>query len=415
MKKITAIFMIAVLTLSAFAAKDLGSSKPLSNQASFVESFNSSEVTIQATGLGGKKGWFDDADKNAWLDSRKAAVQFVLLGGTDPMLTTPDSKNKFEAIAEEFYKGENINKYISWEADKVNSVMKTTLPNGDKGVKFTKLYRVNKQLLREDMAAKGVVVSQDALASAQGNPIIMVIPETPKGQTPLQVFDSNPLARHAAAVIESYLTARTYEVQVPRAAEQLNDMSKMQAEVKGAEEDIAYQIALALGSDVYIVFNGSVTNGKASVQVKAYETTTARLLGTETGYSATRAGAAMEPLVEEAINDAIEKVLSRVTAYWTKDLNDGIQYKLIFNITGNFGEVQEVQDAISDIIEGDFAKSKENVATDKTMDYLVWAKKDEFSKARNVMRHIQKKLKGTAKVTQIVLNKKLIIVGVSEE
>jgi hypothetical protein len=243
----------------------------------------------------------------------------------------------------------------------------------------------------------------------------MVIPETPKGQTPLQVFDSNPLARHAAAVIESYLTARTYEVQVPRAAEQLNDMSKMQAEVKGAEEDIAYQIALALGSDVYIVFNGSVTNGKASVQVKAYETTTARLLGTETGYSATRAGASMEPLVEEAINDAIDKVLSRVTAYWTKDLTDGIQYKLIFNITGSFGEVQEVQDAISDIIDEAFAKSKENVATDKTMDYLVWAKKDEFSKARNVMRHIQKKMKGVAKVSQIVLNKKLIIVGVSEE
>jgi len=55
------------------------------------------------------------------------------------------------------------------------------------------------------------------------------------------------------------------------------------------------------------------------------------------------------------------------------------------------------------------------VATDKTMDYNVWAKKDDFKKARNVMRFIQKKMTGTAKVTQIVLNRKLIICGVQPE
>ncbi|OGJ94171.1 MAG: hypothetical protein A2350_04685 [Candidatus Raymondbacteria bacterium RifOxyB12_full_50_8] len=414
MKLITSLLCVGLLAFSAFAKDE--SNKPLSNQATFVESFSSAEVTISATGLGGKTGWFvNDMEKNALLDARKSAVWFVLVGGTDPLLNSPDAKTKFEGIAEEFFKGENVNVYISWEADKVISTVKTKLPDGEKGVKMTKLFRVNKQKLTDDLAAKNVIVSKDALASAQGNPVIMVIPETPKGQTPMQVFDTNPLARHAAAVIESYLTARTYEVAVPRAAEQLADQSKMQAEVKGAEEDIAYQIALALGSDVYIIFAGTVTNGKASVQVKAYETTTARLLGTETGYSKTRAGAAMEPLVEEAINDAIDKVLARVSAYWTKDLNDGIQYKLIFNITSGFDDIQTVQDAISDCIDEGFAKNKENVATDKTMDYNVWAKKDDFKKARNVMRFIQKKMTGTAKVTQIVLNRKLIICGVQPE
>jgi hypothetical protein len=123
----------------------------------------------------------------------------------------------------------------------------------------------------------------------------------------------------------------------------------------------------------------------------------------------------MEPLVEEAINDAIDKVLQRVTNYWTKDLTDGIQYKLVFNIASGFDDVQTVQDAISDCIDGGFAKNKENVATDKTMDYNVWAKKDDFKKARNVMRYIQKEMKGKAKVSQVVLNRKLIIVAVGQE
>ncbi|MCU0609382.1 MAG: DUF6175 family protein [Chitinispirillaceae bacterium] len=415
MKKGTSALLACIFAASCVMAGKQESILPTSNQATFVEAFSSSEVTISATGLGGKKGFFDNPEKNSLLDARKSAVNFVLTGGTDPVLKTPDAKSKFAAIAEEFYLGENVNKFISWEADKVISVMKTTLPNGDKGVKTTKLFRVNTQKLNEELVAKGVIVGQDALANAQGNPVIMVIPETPKGQTPMQVFDANPLARHAAAVIESYLTARQYEVAVPRAADQLAEQAKMQGQVKGAEEDVAYQIALALGSDVYIIYNGTVTNGKASVQVKAYETTTARLLGTETGYSATRAGAAMEPLVEEAINGAITNVLSRINAYWTKDLTDGIQYKLIFNVTGSFDDIQPVQDAISDIIDEGFAKNKENVATDKTMDYNVWAKKDDFKKARNVMRFIQGKMKGVAAVKQIVLNRKLIIVGVQEE
>lgn len=420
MRKIAAVSVMMLLMVWNVSFAKKKSNLPLSKQASLVESYSPSEVTIKATGLGGKTGFFrNDRVKNAMLDLKKAAVYFVLFNGTDPLLSTQDSKDKFSGIAEEFFKDLNVNKYISWESDKVISSVNTTLPDKEKGKKITKMVRVNKKALTDYLVSQNIMVSQSELASAIGLPFIMVIPETPKGQTPLQVFDKNPLAKQAAAAIESYLTARKYDVVVPRASEQLNDMTKMQSEIKGAEEDVSYQLALALGSDIYIVFAGTVDPGsggsKASVSVKAYETTTARLLGTETGYSKTRPGP-KAPLVEEAVNDAIDKVLARVKNYWMDDVKKGLQYKLIFKMMGEFDEdeAEEIQEEVSDIMDEVFALSKENIVSDKTMDYLVWAKKDEFKKASKIYRHFKKKMEKTAKLKRININKKLIIIGVEE-
>ena len=394
--------IVLVSSMMGVHAKD--SNLPVSQQATFVETYSPSEVTIQATGLGKN-------DKEAIIDLRKCAVNFVLSLGTDPLLNTDGAKAQFSGIAEDFFVPANVDKYISWESDKVVSALKSRLPNGKEGMKITKAVRVNKKLLTDDLVAKGIIKSREELADAIGMPTIMVIPETPKGQTPLEVFDKNPLAKHAAAVIESYLTARKYDVLVPKAMDQINEMTKLQGEVKGVEEDPGYQLALALGSDVYIVFAGMVySSNKVTLQLKAYETTTGRLLGTETGYSASRPGPA-EPLVEEAVNSAIDKVLQRLINYWQDDVKKGIQYKLVFkSISGSIDEA--VKDKISDVMDETFALSKENVVSDKTLDYNVWAKKGDYNKSSKIYRHFRDALKSTAKLTQININKKLIIIGV---
>jgi hypothetical protein len=191
-------------------------------------------------------------------------------------------------------------------------------------------------------------------------------------------------------------------------------LANIQAELKGAEQDISYQLSLALGADVYITFSGSVQGGKATVVVKAYETTTARLLGTETGYSATRPNVAQEALVEEAINGAIQNVLTRITAYWQEDVKRGVQYRLIFNVVGSFSpkQIESLQFDVSDAIQEMFSTSKENIITDKTMDYIVWAKNSEYSKSMNIFRDIKSKLANKADVTRININRKLIILGI---
>ena len=403
-KSLVAVAGMMLATAFCVQAKD--STLPVSQQATFVETYSPSEVTIQATGLGKN-------DKEAIIDLRKCAVNFVLSLGTDPLLNTEGAKAQFGGIAEEFFEPRNVDKYISWEADRVVSALKSRLPSGKEGMKITKAVRVNKKLLTDDLVGKGIIKSREELADAIGMPTIMVIPEVIKGQTPLDVFDKNPLAKQAAAVIESYLTARKYDVLVPNAMDQINQMTKLQGDIKGADEDPAYQLALALGSDVYIVFAGMVhSSNKVTLQLKAYETTTARLLGTETGYSQSRPGPA-EPLVEEAINSAIDKVLQRVLNYWQDDVKKGIQYKLIFkSISGSIDEA--TKDKISDQIEETFAKNKENVVTDKTLDYNVWAKKDDFKSSRKIARHFRDTIKN-AKLSEIVINKKLIIMGVEPQ
>jgi hypothetical protein len=392
------------LLMSGLGVQAKDSNLPVSNQATFVETYSPAEVTIQATGLGKN-------DKAAIIDLRKCAVNFVLGLGTDPLLNTDGAKAQFNGIAEEFFDPVSVDKYISWESDKVVSALKSKLPTGKEGMKITKAVRVNKKLLTDFLVSKGIIKSREELADAIGMPTIMVIPEVVKGQTPLDVFDKNPLAKHAAAVIESYLTARKYDVLVPKAADQINEMTKLQGEIKGVEEDPGYQLALALGSDVYIVFAGLVhQSNKVTMQIKAYETTTGRLLGTETGYSASRPGPA-EPLVEEAVNSAIDKVLQRLVNYWQDDVKKGIQYKLIFkSIAGSIDET--IKDKISDIVDETFALNKENVVSDKTIDYNVWAKKADFNKSSKIYRHFRDGMKSTAKLTQININKKLIIVGI---
>jgi hypothetical protein len=402
MKKIFAVLLATSSLL--FAGDD--TNVPTSKQATLVETYSSAEVTIKASGLGKK-------EKQAVGDLQKAAVYFVMFNGTDPLLNSDGAKLAFESKKETFFDIANITQYITWEADKVISSNKTRLPNGKNGFKITKMVRVNRKAVQDWLVLNKVVKSNSELSAEIGLPFIMVIPDTKKGETPLQVFDSNPLAKHSAATIESFLTARKYDVVVPRAQEQLVDLATVQGELKGAEEDVSYQLALSLGADIYIVYSGSVKDSKASVVVKAFETTTARLLGTETGYSEKRPGAAAEALVEEAINSTINQVLSRLKSYWADDAKKGSQYKVIFKVMDEFDEdeLEDLQFAISDHIDAIFSLSKENVIADKTMDYLVWAKKSEFKKASNIYRSFKSEMADMSKVKRITLNRKFIVMG----
>ncbi len=407
MKKVVLATALMIGTL--FAGKAPVSNMPISKQASIVENYSASELKLKATGMGRK-------DRDAIQDVKKAAVHFVLFSGTDPILRTPAEKAKFEEGQEAFFANANILNYISWEASKVVSASQTRLPNGKKGYAITKHVRVDTKKIKDYLVGQGIVTSKDELAEAIGLPFIMVLPEVPKGQTPLQVFDGNPLAKQAAGVIESYLTAKKYDVVVPRAQEQLNSLASVQSSLKGATEDVSYQLALSLGADIYIVFSGQVQNSKATVVVKAYETTTARLLGTETGYSANRPGASQQALVEEAINGAIGNVMSRLNTYWMDDVKRGSQYKLVIKMLDEFDEdeAEEIQFEIMDAMEMMFSTTKENIVTDKSMDYLVWATKDDYKKSSSIYRTLKKELKEVAKIKKISLNKKFIVLGVQE-
>ncbi|MGL1902156.1 MAG: DUF6175 family protein [Fibrobacterales bacterium] len=379
------------------------SNMPKSMESAFVETYSPAEVTIKAVGYGNG----DEDVAGALLDAKRAAVYYILYGGSDGIINSKEGKMKFELFQEQFFA--DVQKYITWESDKVISQVRTP-----RGIKVTKMFRVNKKNVTDRMVERGVVTSSTELAESQGMPFIMVVPETSTKTSVMDVYNTNPYAKHAATTIESYLTARQYDVVVPKQLEQVNTIAGLELGNE-SEEDVSYQLALSIGADVYISFAGTVKNNKASVSVKAYETTTARLLGAETGYSKNRPGAAPEALIEEGLADAIDKVLQRVNNYWTKDLERGLQYKLIFRMLGDYegDQLENIQFAVADVTEAAFSKSKENVITKKTMDYNVWGSPDTFDKSSKIYRHYKRKLgsKGI-KARKITLNRKLILIGI---
>jgi len=419
-----------ILLICCFVVGFVFPQLPVSKQATLIESVSSSEVMIEATGIYKGKGKKDkhkkkDVENNgmarATLDAKKSAVYFVLFNGTDPLLSSTQEQQKFGSHEAFFFNNDNISNYVTYEDAQVIKKVKI---NGGKGLKLVKRFKVNKELLTKDLEARDIIAARADLAETIGNPFIMVLPAVQKGQSPIEMLRTNPEIKHAAAVIESYLTARQYDVVVPEQQESMESLNAAQMDLGDREEDYAYQLALSIGSDVYIAFSGTLEDAgygtkKYSVSVRAYETTTARLLGTETGYSQGRKGEVMVS-IEEAMNDAIDKVLSRITNYWKKDVDKGIQYKLVFNLSTDFDEdqIEEIQFALMDAIEEMSIKSKENIVTAQTVDYLIWCDPEKYDKSSKVYRYVKKYFKNEeteGTLRKVNVNRKMILLKVDYE
>jgi len=406
---------------------------PQSREATLIEQVSSSEVMIEATGIYNGTGKKDKNKKSdvssngangATLDAKKSAVYFMLYNGTDPLLRSTEEQRLFEEHIPFFFNGDNVNTYITFEEQEFRKRVKM---NDGKSLKIAKRFKVNVERLRKDLEARNVLVASADLAESIGNPFIMVLPRVEKGKSPIEVLATDALVSHGAGVVQSYLTANQYEVIVPDQASALEALNSAQMDVKDRDEDIAYQLALAIGSDVYIDYKGSFEDAgygtqRYSLDARAYETTTARLLGAETGYSQGRSGD-QKVSVEEAMNDAIAKVLARVNEYWKKDLKSGVQYKLIISIAGSdFDEddLEEIQFGLMDAIDAIANKSKENIVTDNTMDYLVWCNPKEYDKSTKIYRSLRKEFKDIgedygARLGRVNINRKMVLLKVDAE
>jgi hypothetical protein len=386
---------------------------PATGEATFVETYSPAEVTILATGVGSN---LNEAEK----DARYQAVNFVLLGGSDPLLQTPEEKSRFEMVKPQILDKDSVRKFISYEDDKYQKRVK--LP--DRQLKITKYMRVNKRMVEEFLVNKEVIKSREEISEAIGTPFVMVIPQTTKEENPIDKLNSDFLYKKGAQIIESFLTARHYDVQVPDQTVTINELVGAMAENRGIAEDVSYLYALTIGCDIYITYTIDITSArygtkKASVGVRIYETTTGRLLGTETGYSPEVATSSDQVVMESAFNDCMDRVLSRMMNYWKDDIKKGMQYKLIVKFIGSYSrdKIESIQFGITDIVGGIANKTKENIISDKTIDLLIWAKADQYENARKVYQTLKGQFEAKfsdCKMNSITLNRKLIVVQVKK-
>lgn len=420
----TTLFALSILFASTLFAQG---NLPESRQATFVENSGTDEVMVRAKGVGGKSGFwgFDEEEsvKLATVDARKCAVYFVVYGGEglDGIVKSDDEKKKFSLVEQAFFAIDNVQKFISWEQNGFESRIKLA---GGKKIQVEKQFRINRKAIVDYLVDHHVIESLENVTEEIGLPTLMVLPDVPQGQNPLNVLQSDPLSKQAASVIEAFLTSRKYDVIEPDQAAQLYDQQKAQLSLQGHEEDLSYAIALSVGSDIYVTYTvtidtrivGSTEVRKASASVRAFETTTARLLGTETGYSDESAAPATA-LVEAAITNAMNNVLSRINAYWQDDIKNGMQYKIIFNIMGHYSddEKYDIADAVAKTLKNLSNRTKENIVASKTIDYLVWINDKDLQSPSALFRAIRREFGNNfsqGKIKQITLNRKLIVLSI---
>ncbi len=413
--------MISLLIGSAF------SQMPVSREGTLVETISSAEVMVEATGIYFGEGRSDrskrrDVGNNgvseALKDARRAAIYTLLFGGTDPMLSQPQERSDFERRADRFLNEEALTNYITWEDPQF--LTRVRIEEGT-GIRVSKNFRINKEHLLRDLVAAGITVAREDIIAQVGFPIIMVIPDTEQGQDPIEKLSQDREARQAATVIQSYLTARGYDVVVPEQQAALSDLAAAQIMVEGQQRDFAYELALSIGSDVYITFSGSVDEAaygteRYAMSINAFETTTARLLGSETGYSQGRRGETMVSL-EEAVNTSIDNVLNRIMNYWRTDLGRGIQYKLIVSIDPHFDDFQvdEIHLAFMDAVDKMARSSRELILTSQTIDYLVWLDPAEYDRSLRVYRNLKQIFDGMmtdGELGRINMNRKMLLLRV---
>lgn len=415
---------MVLLTVGALAVPAVSHAQaPVSRQATLVETISSSEVLIEATGIyisaeKNNKAKQKDVETNgvnrALEDARRSAVWLLLMGGTDPMLRTPEEARAFELRSAQFYDVASLNRYVTYED--VKFIQRLSIEGGN-GIRVTKRFKLNKELIFRDLEKAGILSSRQELSQALGRPQLMVIPVVPKGQSPVDFMRSDTVAKHAAGVIESHLTAKQYEVLAAQQIEQIGSLSQTQSLISGLEEDISYQLAVSIGSDVYITYAGaweeaSFNTRRYGMTVRAFETTSGRLLGSETGYSQARQGEGLIS-VEEAINGAIDAVLSRIDAYWRDDLRRGVQYKLILSVSSSYSEDEafDIQDLFLANLKKVASSTKENVATARTMDLQVWVDPARYESSRALLRDLRQAFNESAwgaQLSTVNINRKLI-------
>lgn len=392
---------------------------PISSEATLVEVVSACEIMVLAAGIG--EGEEKHLDSLASLDARKSAVLFALKGGTDPLLQTQPERSRFGLIQEDLFAGDNFRKYVSYEQSEYDL---RVFIEGKAKLRVKRHFKINRCNLQQYLVDNGII--EELVAKELGMPQIAVIPISLTDEDPVTLLKQDPDKYHAATVIESHLTTLGYDVVLLSQSQQLDDLIRVAKYFKEAQTDNEYLTATCIGADIYITFTVQVESGmvggqetrKAISTVKAFETTTGRLLGSETGYSGTHqrnADLASRPaVIEAAINDAVGKVLSRVQAYWKKDMDRGLQYKLHFALDAGLtpSVKEETKFAVHRILKDRAKIIKPKISTENNFDYLIWVDPEEISDFVDLQMQLKsdfRRAMPSVSIVEVFSNMKLVI------
>ena len=258
----------------------------------------------------------------------------------------------------------------------------------------------------------GVIAVSNATFKSQ--PTVLVAPAMGKGETPnIEVIRKNPLAKTAMEVINAYLTSRDYSVIGLESQAQLDEVVQLQSDIAGNDEDLAYVAGLSVGADINITFAGSIQLEDLVIDLNATEASTANLIASES-VRFQNSGESQRAWVQRAVQEAIVKLENKVRDRLAKDLEKGVQYKVVAHLTGEFTDEQaeNISNMVSTQIRKKFNKMQVISMSRNTFDLLVYADPDAYDDAQMVYDVFVEGLNGLAKVRKQNITKKLIILEI---
>lgn len=255
--------------------------------------------------------------------------------------------------------------------------------------------------------------------TAPSKPVIMVLPANKgNGISGLQQVSSDPFLKAAMDGLNDYLAKKHYEVKSLEGSSELEHIIQLQNDIAGNDEDLAYLASLALNADIFIKYSGSMDeNGFITVELKAYESTTARLLGSQS--SSVDSHGRTSPVdrqanLKTAAKKAMPSIEKQILSYWNDDLKYGTQYKVVMNMTGSYEatQLEDLQDRITQSIKDKFPKVKVNSMTAKTLDLVVYADASTYEDVNEVYRNIRETIRPWAESKKLNITKKLIVMEI---
>lgn len=255
-------------------------------------------------------------------------------------------------------------------------------------------------------------VSREVLQN-YNQPVIMVSPMiNSKGGT--QEIAESPYSRSVTEAIHGYLTKRNYEVKSIEGQAELNDILQMQNDIANTEDDLSYLAGIALDADIYIKFTHDVSTEDVSVEISAYESSTSRLLGSQSAQVRNN-GHTSKANITANLGSAVRKAMSglenKILSYWKMDISKGSQFKVVANIKGEYSDSQteDLHDAIMKGLKNNFNSVKVNVMTAKTLDFVVYANPIKYKDSQEVYSKIRQIFKPIAETKKINITRKLIL------
>nr|MDA3886465.1 DUF6175 family protein [Candidatus Delongbacteria bacterium] len=181
--------------------------------------------------------------------------------------------------------------------------------------------------------------------------------------------------------INQYFTINRYDVYD---LEQLNKMIEADIALKeiGLDEDVTMAEILSkkLKADIYVtvaIMLEDLGNGKkkAKATAKIFNSSTAKLLGVQNGYSDEIWGnnTAYDANIDQAIKKLMPLIMNQVKGYWVEQLDKGKQYILMFS---DLPQGREYKKVLFDILDTT-AREVKKVSYEE---YVIWIRKniDEY-------------------------------------